>query len=102
MEEGKKRASSRYTPGPWGITVDGLMKETFVGPMVKRAGRAPEVGTVVATIEDGDRHNARIVAAAPEMYEGYRIIAHELARDAPDLASVRALIRRILAIAEAR
>jgi hypothetical protein len=69
-------SNTKYTPGPW---------------TAERGGNVSADGTVIACLQMGQQHNAKLIAAAPDMAEALRII-----ECGPD-AEMAEIARRVLA-----
>lgn len=65
---------SGHTPGPWAYRRDETGEDEFV---VVSDGR-PYVATVHGGARDWTEHNARLIAAAPELLEACKAQAEEL------------------------
>lgn len=92
----------KFTPGPWAVRPDigapvGTLK--IANPEWPRGASDPLVAAVFGT-EQEQGANARLISAAPEMYEALRAML--AAFDIPGRTEVRSIPEAIQAIADAR
>jgi len=92
---------SKHTPGPWNYGVQQLGHYSILGPLTDNGNWRVVANTTAAT--EGvqtEEANARLIAAAPELYSACRAMIEVYSGD-PDAPACR-LMRDALAKAEGR
>jgi hypothetical protein len=91
-------SAAKHTPGPWSLGIRLITADTsdtfnVAVALISTAREAPELS------EDERKANARLIAAAPEMYELLKRFAEltcdEETPDAGDVLEARALVDRV-------
>jgi hypothetical protein len=100
------RIGAKHTPGPWQVVPDGVNGDWPNGCEIAiddARGLAGERDYYLASVVHGDPDellaNARLVAAAPELYEALRVMVERMERTGRDVENE--LDKRITASARA-
>jgi hypothetical protein len=90
--------TTKHTPGPWadGGTYGGMLEHGLTRAIFSRANPGVLIGGVYGDVPGGDAAaNARLVAAAPEMFDLLERLAEVGNYNTADQKAAKALLARI-------